>query len=76
MRSSEVRRLLREQAHEFNQERLAWIEERNRLLDRIMVLADRPMPPLDDTPFSERAQLDVLDPDSALGEDLFAVEPL
>lgn len=70
MRAREVRRLLAEQRHEFNQERLAWIEERGVLLDRIMLLADRPMPG-PDLPFTERVPVDVFDPDSQIGDDLF-----
>lgn len=71
MRAREVRRLLAEQKHEFNQERLAWIAERGELLDRIMLLADRPMTP-PDRPFTERSTVDVFDPDSSIGDDLFA----
>ncbi len=71
MRTSKVLALLAEQERKFDRERQSFREERERLLDRIMVLADRPMfdpgPSREDAPGEEP---DLMDPTAHLGEDL------
>lgn len=64
--------LLADQERKFDRERAAWRDERERLLDRIMLLADKPT--LDTGPFQQTPpeEPDVLDPDQELGDDLWA----
>ena len=70
MRTKQALALLAEQERKFDRERALWHDERERLLDRIMHLADRPMPdPYEKPPL--RVSTDVVDADSTLGDDLY-----
>lgn len=70
MRTSKVFALLVGQERQFDRERAAWRDERERLLDRIMHLAERPMPEAY-TPPGPPDEIDFVDPAAELGDDLF-----
>lgn len=69
MRAGKVLALLAEQERKFDRERAVWRDERERLLDRLMTMADKPMPEA----FVPRktVEQDVFDPDRELGADLY-----
>lgn len=70
MRTSQVLALLAEQERKFDRERQAFREERERLLDRIMLLADKPLPLNWEPTAWEAPDPDLVDPTQMMGEDL------
>jgi len=65
MRTSKALELLAAQERRFQEERRLWADERARLLDRIMVLAEKPMFEMaEPTPFEP--ETDIVDADEQM----------
>ena len=66
MRTRKVLLLLAEQEHKFERERQMFRDERERLLDRLMILVDKPPYPLDWSAGSAEVDADLMFPDQEI----------
>ena len=72
VRTKTLFRRLDEAESRFEKERRRLIEENERLLDRLMVLTDKPMPDSSPWPDAPQDALGMIDPDAMLGDEAYA----